>query len=225
MAIAALRTVIIYIVIVAALRLAGKRQLGEMQPGELVVTLLIADLASVPMQDTGIPLLNGLVPITVLVALELILSALMLKWRWLSRLVSGNPVVIVNNGKLDQKALKHLRLTVEDLMETMRQQNVFDIREVQYAIVETNGKISLFLHPGDQNATRADTQAVLSDDGAPVPIVSDGNLIEWGIALCGVSEAWVHDKLKKRGCNLEDVLLMTADKSHKVYIVRREGAS
>lgn len=225
MAITALRTVIIYIVIVAALRLAGKRQLGELQPGELVVTLLIADLASVPMQDTGIPLLNGLVPIAVLVALELILSALMLKWRWLSRLVSGNPVVIVNNGVLDQKALKRLRLTVEDLMETMRQQEVFDIRDVQYAIVETNGKISLFLNPSAQTASRADVQAVTSDDGAPVPIVSDGKLVDWGIAMCGVSAAWVQDKLKKRRCELRDVLLMTADKSHKVYIVRREESS
>lgn len=222
MAITALRTVIIYIVIVAALRLAGKRQLGELQPGELVVTLLIADLASVPMQDTGIPLLNGLVPIAVLVALELILSAMMLKWRWLSRLVSGNPVVIINNGVLNQQKLKRLRLTVEDVMETLRQQEVFDIREVQYAIVETNGSISLFMKPAAQTVTRGDMQVSLSDEGAPVPIVSDGKLVDWGLTVCGVSAAWVQDKLKKRGCDLQEVLLMTADKSHKVYIVKRE---
>lgn len=225
MAITALRTVIIYIVIIAALRLAGKRQLGELQPGELVVALLIADLASVPMQDVGIPLLNGLVPIAVLVALELILSALMLKWRWLSRLISGNPVVIIRDGVLDQKALKQLRLTVEDLMETLRQQEVFDPRDVQYAIAETNGKISLFLKPSAQPATRADVQAGIADDGAPVPIVSDGRLVDWGLAVCGVSAAWVQDKLKKRGYALHDVLLMTADKSHKVWIVRREASS
>ncbi len=225
MAITALRTVIIYIVIIAALRLAGKRQLGELQPGELVVALLIADLASVPMQDVGIPLLNGLVPIAVLVALELILSALMLKWRWLSRLISGNPVVIIRDGVLDQKALKQLRLTVEDLMETLRQQEVFDPRDVQYAIAETNGKISLFLKPSAQPATRADVQAGIADDGAPVPIVSDGRLVDWGLAVCGVSAAWVQDKLKKRGYALRDVLLMTADKSHKVWIVRREASS
>ncbi len=222
MAITAIRTVIIYIVIVAALRLAGKRQLGELQPGELVVTLLIADLASVPMQDTGTPLLNGLIPIAVLVALELILSALMLKWRTLSRLVSGNPVVIVNNGSLDQKALRRLRLTVEDLMETLRQQDVFDLRQVQYAIVETNGTISVFLKPSSQPSTRADVQAALSDDGAPVPIVSDGKFVTWGLTTCGLSEEWVRDKLKKRGCSLGNVLLMTADRSHKIYIVRRE---
>lgn len=222
MAITALRTVIIYIVIIAALRLAGKRQLGELQPSELVVALLIADLASVPMQDVGIPLLNGLVPIAILVALELILSALTLKWHWLSRLISGNPVVLIRDGVLDQKALKQLRLTVEDLMETLRQQEVFDPRDVQYAIAETNGKISLFLKPSVQTATRADVQTCIADDGAPVPIVSDGKLVDWGLATCGLSPAWVQDKLKKRGYALKDVLLMTADKSHKVWIVRRE---
>ena len=222
MAITAIRTVIIYIVIIAALRLAGKRQLGELQPGELVVTLLIADLASVPMQDTGIPLLNGLVPIAALVGLELILSALMLKWRWLSRLISGNPVVIIRDGTLDQKSLKRLRLTVDDLMETLRQQDVFDIRDVQYAIVETNGKMSLSLRQEAQAATRADVQTVVSDDGAPVPVVSDGKLVDWGIAMCGLSAEWVLDKLRKRGYALSEILLMTADKSHRVCIVRRE---
>ncbi len=222
MAITAVRTVIIYIVIIAALRLAGKRQLGELQPGELVVTLLIADLAAVPMQDNGTPLLNGLVPIAVLVSLELILSTLMLKCRWLSRLISGNPVVIIQNGKLDQAALRRLRLTVEDLLETMRQQNVFDIRDVQYAIVETNGTISLFQKPAAQPATRSDTQATLSDDGAQVPLVSDGKFVTWGLTMCGLSADWVRQKLQERNCPLDRVLLMTADKSHKVYIVRRE---
>ncbi len=219
-----LRTVIIYIMIMAALRLAGKRQLGELQPAELVVTLLIADLASVPMQDTGIPLLSGLVPIAVLTALELILSALMMKWHWLSKLVSGNPIVIINNGVLQQKALTQLRMTVDDLAETLRQQGVFDIRDVQYAIAETNGKISVLPTPQAQPLTAGDMEITLSDNGAPVPVVSDGKTVAWGLALCGISEEWVMDKLKKRGCTLDSVLLMTADKNRRVYIVRREGA-
>ena len=140
MAISAIRTVIIYIFIIAAMRIMGKRQLGELQPVELVVTLLISDLAAVPMQESGMPLLNGLIPIVVLVALELLLSGLMLKSSGFSKLISGNPIVIIRDGKLDQKALKRLRLTVEDLMETLRQQNAFDIREIEYAIAETNGK-------------------------------------------------------------------------------------
>ena len=217
-----LRTVIIYIMIIAALRFAGKRQLGELQPAELVVTLLIADLASVPMQDTGIPLLSGLVPIAVLTALELILSALMMKWRGLSKLVSGNPVVIVKNGVLQQKALRQLRLTVDDLTETLRQQNVFDVRDVQCAIVETNGKISVFQTSQAKPLTAQDMALSLPDNGVPVPVVSDGKPVPWGLSVCGLSPEWVADKLKKRGCDLKDVLLMTADKSHRVYIIRRE---
>ncbi len=223
MAIVALRTTIIYIVIMAALRLAGKRQLGELQPAELVVTLLIADLAAVPMQDNGTPLLSGLVPIAVLTALELILSALMMKWRPLAHLVSGNPVVIIRDGVLQQQALRQLRLTVEDLSETLRQQQVFDLRTVQYAIAETNGKISVWPMPRERPATVGDLQVSVSDDGAPVPVVSDGQLVSWGLAMCGVSPAWVQEKLRRRGVPQREVLLMTADKQHRVCIVRREA--
>ena len=224
MLIAALRTVIIYIMIMAALRLAGKRQLGELQPAELVVTLLIADLASVPMQDNGMPLLSGLIPIAVLVSLELILSALMLKIHWLNKLIAGNPVVIVRAGKLDQKALRLLRMTVEDLMENLRQQQVFDICDVQYAIAETNGKISVCLMPDAKAVTPSDLALSVSDEGAPVPVVSDGKLVNWGIQMCGVSPEWVLDRLRRRGYALHQVLLMTADKQQKVCIIRKEGS-
>lgn len=223
MAITALRTAVIYIVLIAALRLAGKRQLGELQPVELVVTLLIADLAVVPIQDNGTPLLSGLVPIAVLVALELILSALMMKCGWLSQLISGNPVVIIREGKLEQKALRRLRLTVEDLTETLRQQNVFDLREVQYAIAETNGTVSLFLYADARTVTCGNLRGQSPAEEAPVPVVEDGRTVAWGMALCGVSPQWVQERLRRRGYALHDVLLMTADKQHKVHIIPREG--
>ncbi len=223
MIIIALRTVIIYIVLIAALRLAGKRQLGELQPAELVVTLLIADLASVPMQDNGIPLLNGLVPILILVALELVLSALMMKCSWLSRLVSGNPVVIIRDGKLDQKALGQMRLTVDDLTETMRQKDIFDIRTVQYAIAETNGTVSFFLYPEAQVPTAKELKVKTSDNGAPVPVVCDGKTVNWGLSLCGGSAEWLRHTLEKHHCKLSDVLLMTADKNKHVCIIKQEG--
>ncbi len=222
MAIAAIRTVIIYIVIIAALRLAGKRQLGELQPAELVVTLLIADLAAVPMQDNGTPLFSGLVPIAVLVALELILSTLMMKCRRLSTLVSGNPVIVVRDGVLQQQELARLRLTVNDLLETLRGQQIFDLKDVQYAIVETNGSVSAFLTPAARNPTAQDLQLALPDNGAPVPVVTDGVVVPWAMAMCGVDERWVHRTLKKHKCKLPQVLIMTADKSKQVTIVKRE---
>lgn len=224
MIIIALRTIIIYIVLIAALRLAGKRQLGELQPAELVVTLLIADLASVPMQDNGIPLLNGLVPILILVALELILSALMMKCSWLSRLISGNPIVIIHDGKLREKALRKMRLTVEDLTETMRQKDIFDIRTVQYAIAETNGTLSFFLFPTAQTPTAKDLKIKLPDAGAPVPVVCDGKTIQWGMTLCGITDEWIQTTLAQRRCQLSDVLLMTADKQLHVCIIEREDS-
>ena len=141
MTITAIRTVIIYIFLIIAMRIMGKRQLGELQTVELVVTLMISDLAAVPMQESGMPLLVGLIPIFVLVAMELLRSGLMLKLPWVSRMISGNPIVIVNNGKLEEKALKRLRLTLDDLMEALRQQNYFDLRDIQYAVAEDAGQL------------------------------------------------------------------------------------
>ena len=222
MAITAIRTVIIYIFIIAAMRVMGKRQLGELQPVELVVTLLISDLAAVPMQESGMPLLNGLVPIMILVALELLLSGLMLKIPAFSRLISGKPIVVVNNGMLDQNALKKLRLTLDDLMENLREQDVFDIRDVQYAIAETNGKISVFPQPKDRPVTCGDVNAVPPDNGAPILIVSDGKMVDWALQICGLDESWIRRTLADNHCELEDVFLMTADRSKQYYIVRNE---
>ncbi len=221
MAITAIRTAIIYLFLIAALRVTGKRQLGELQPIELVVTLLISDLASVPMQESGAPLLSGLIPIAVLVSLELILSALMMKSNRLSRLISGNPVVLINDGKLSQKALRQLRLTVEDLLETLRQQDVFDLRDIRYAIAETNGSISLFKHADCQTATVRDLKKKPSNSGAAVPVVNDGKLVEWGIRMTGVSEEWIRDILKKHGCPLSETLLLTADDKRRTYLIRK----
>lgn len=225
MAITAIRTAIIYLFLIAALRVTGKRQLGELQPIELVVTLLISDLASVPMQESGAPLLSGLIPIAVLVSLELILSALMMKSNGLSRLISGNPVVLINDGKLSQKALRQLRLTVEDLLETLRQQEVFDLRDVRYAIAETNGKISIFKYADRQTVTVADLKKKPPSSGAAIPVVNDGQPVKWGIQMLGVSEEWVLDVLQKHSCPLDEALLLTADAKGKTYLIRKGDKS
>ena len=209
MVIAALRTAIIYIMIVVALRFTGKRQLGELQPAELVVALLIADLAAVPMQNNGTPLLCGLIPIAVLTALEVIVSAIMMRSARFARLVSGNPIVVVRDGKIVQKALRQLRMTADDLTETLRGRSVFDLADVRYALIETNGSVSVCL---------------ASDDGdTPIPLVSDGQIVDWGLAVSGLSREWVERALEKRHCPLGQVLLMTADKQRRIHLIRREG--
>jgi len=222
MAVTAIRTVIIYIFIIAAMRVMGKRQLSDLQPAELVVTLLIADLVAIPMQDNGVPLLLGLMPILVLVSLELIFSGLMLKIPFVARLITGNPVVVIRDGALSQKALRRLRMTVEDLGEALRQQNVFSIEEVQAAVVETNGKLSVFQKPAYQKPTAKDLQVKLPDDGMPVVVVSDGRLMPWAMELCRVDEAWVRATLKNQNCPLEKAFLMTADKARHFYLVKKD---
>lgn len=204
MTISVIRTIILYLLLMAAMRLMGKRQLGELQPSELVVTLLLSDLAAVPMQENGLPLLNGVLPILVLVSLELLLSGAMLKWPPIAKLVAGSPIPIIRDGVLDVAALKRLRITVEDLEEALRQQEVFDIRQVQYAIAETNGHISIYSY---------------TDTDMPVVVISDGNLCDWGMRLCGMTEETLERHLRKKRCSQQDVFLLTATKQGPVHLL------
>lgn len=219
MTIAVLRTIILYLLLMAAVRLMGKRQLGELQPSELVVTLLLSDLAAVPMQENGLPLLNGVLPILVLVGLEILLSGAMLKWPAVSRLVAGSPIPVIKDGRVDEAAMRRLRITVDDLIEALRQQDIFDIRQVQYAIAETNGHISAFCYPRYQAATAGDVGADLTDDGMPVLVVSDGRLCPWGLKLCDMSEEQLRRILQEHRCAQEDVFLLTATKTGQHFLL------
>lgn len=222
MAVSVIRTVILYILLMVAMRIMGKRQLGELQPSELVITLLLSDLASVPMQDNGLPLLNGVLPIVVLVAVEIVLSCLMLKFPTVSRLISGSPVPVIRDGQLDENAMRRLRITVDDLIESLRQQDIFDLRQVQYAIAETNGHISAYCYPRFQQATLGDVcQDDPPDSGMPVVIVSDGKRSDWGMQLCGLEEEWLQKTLRQYHCPLEEVFLLTADKAGHVFLLTR----
>ncbi len=197
MTISVIRTVILYLLLMVAMRLMGKRQLGELQPSELVVTLLLSDLAAVPMQENGLPLLNGVMPILVLVSLELLLSGAMLKFPPVAKLISGSPIPVIRDGVMDASALRRLRMTVEDLEESLRQQDIFDVSQVQYAIAETNGHISAYCY---------------SDAEMPVVVVSDGALCDWGMRLCGMTEEKLTRFLQKKQCGQKDVFLLTATK-------------
>ena len=217
-----IRTVILYLLLMAAMRLMGKRQLGELQPSELVVTLLLSDLAAVPMQENGLPLFNGVLPILVLVSLELLVSGVMLKSSAFSRLVAGTPQAVIRDGKVDEKAMRRMRLTVDDLMESLRQQNIFDIRQVQYAIAETNGHISVYSYTRFQAATVGDVNPQPAEEGMPVVVVSDGKLSEWGLQLCGLDRVWVYRLLAQQNCSQDQVFLLTATKDGDHYLITRE---
>ena len=219
MTISVIRTVILYLLLMAAMRLMGKRQLGELQPSELVVTLLLSDLAAVPMQENGLPLLNGVMPIIVLVSLELLISGLMMKFPAVTSLISGTPQTIIRDGQMDVAIMRRLRITIDDLIESLRQQDIFDIRQVQYAIVETNGHISAYCYPRYQPATAGDVGVHPPDDGMPVVIITDGRLCNWGLQLCGLSEEKVAAMLRKHRCEQQEVFLLTATKTGQHHLL------
>ena len=206
MTISVIRTVILYLLLTLSMRLMGKRQLGELQPSELVVALLLSDLAAVPMQETGLPLLNGVLPILVLVSLELLLSGLMIRFPAVGKLVGGTPIPIIRDGIVDVNALRRLRMTVEDLEEALRQQEIFDSAQVQYAIAETNGHISAYCYNGTD---------------MPVVVVSDGTLCDWGMQLCGLTEEALSRYLQKKRCEQKDVFLLTATKNGPHHLLTR----
>ena len=224
MATAFIRTIVLYFLIMVGLRLLGKRQIGELEPSELVLTLIISDLASVPMQDLNLPLLHGLEPILTLIAAEIFLSVLSMRSQKLRRLLSGRPVQIIRNGVPDQQALRKVRMTLDDVFETLRLKDVFDLRSIQFAQVETNGQVSLLLFPGAQAVT-LDALGKAPKSSPPMElIVSDGVLCRENLQAIGRDEVWLDSILKANLLSgLKQVFLLCADRSGNILLFRKEG--
>jgi uncharacterized membrane protein YcaP (DUF421 family) len=222
MAISLIRTLILYAIVMSAVRLMGKRQISELQTSELVVTLLISNLASVPMQDTGQPLISGIIPIAVLVMGEITVSGLMMKSPGFRRIVCGRPIIVIYNGKVQQSEMRRLRMTTEDLFEQLRQKDVFSIRDVAYAIVETNGKMSIIKKPEKEQPTAEDLQIMMPDKGLETVVVSDGVVSDLSLALCRQDRKWLEDVLEEQGITVNQVFLMTANANGDFFIVRRD---
>lgn len=221
MLISLLRTLILYVVVTAAVRLMGKRQVGELQSSELVITMLISELAAIPMQETGIPLLSGIVPILTLVVCEILVSVLMMKCRWFRRLICGSPVVLIRSGRLDQKQMSRLRYTVEDLSEALRLQGVFDPQTVDVALIETNGQLSV-LKNASAEPPDAKTLGIAAKTEFWAVVVDDGSFCAQSARLVGCSREWIEGVLKKENCPLNEVFLLTADTEKNYRIIRRE---
>ncbi|MDR2670838.1 MAG: DUF421 domain-containing protein [Oscillospiraceae bacterium] len=220
---AVLRTVILYVVIIAALRLMGKRQIGELEPSELVVTLLMSELAAVPMQDLGSPLVFGLVPIATLLCLSLVVSGALLASLRFRALLCGKPSVLMKDGRILQRELRKNRMTTNELIEALRAKNITDLSTVQYAILETNGTLSTILYPVYQPATRRDVGAAGSAPGLPVVLVSDGALLRENCALRHLSPSFLDDALRRNGLtDVRDVFLLIVDEQNRVYCLPKE---
>ncbi|WP_040197686.1 DUF421 domain-containing protein [Candidatus Soleaferrea massiliensis] len=218
-----IRTILLYILIIFALRIMGKRQLGQLQPSELVITILISDIATLPIEDSEIPLLAGIIPILALVCFEVIMSAWTLKCSRARTIISGNPKIIIKDGVINQQVMKDLRFSIDDLMEQLRINSIFDVEEVSFAIVETTGSISIY-QKSEHRPVTPSTLNIPNDNQnfPPAVIIDDGTINHQSLDLCGLNEEWVYSTLKKEGYRLKDIFLLTSDNAGNYYIVPKE---
>ena len=219
-----LRTIVLYLVLIAVIRTMGKRQVGQMEPSEFVVTMLVANLASIPMQDGGIPLLSGLVPILTVLGLELVLSWLTMRSIFFRKLFCGKPVILIDNGKVLPDNLRRTRVTMDELTGHLREKDVLDITRVQYAILETNGNLSVFPFPAYCPPTAEDMKVATGQQYLPVTILEDGVILKENLKKAGKDEKWLEKALAKNKAAAHEVLLLTVDGKNNVTCIRK-GAS
>ncbi len=222
MVITLIRAIILYFIVILALRLMGKRQIGELQPEELVITILISECAAAPIQDLDRPIINGIIAIFTLVILEVLVSFLALKLPRFRRFTDGVPTIVIQNGMLNQTAMKHLRLTVEDLLGNLRQKGYFKLEDISYCIVETDGNLSVLPTPKAATATAEMVGKPEPDTGLPCIMIADGKINPTGLQLCGMTHQKLKSILKKEKTSQRDVLVMTADKSGNYTLIPKE---
>ena len=221
MIVSVVRCAFLYLLVITAMRIMGKRQIGELEPSELVVAIMISELAAVPMQEPGMPILMGIAPILTLVALEILMSVLQLKSVRIRKFVCGVPSILVERGNILQKELRRNRFTIDELTETLREQGVVDIATVQYAILESNGKLSVLLHPehrpmpaGPQNTP---------DPGLPSIVISDGHILANNLERLNLPKSWLDKTLRERGAKSPgEVFLLMADEAGGIYYLPKE---
>lgn len=216
------RTLFLYLVLIFAVRLMGKRQIGEMEPAEFVVTMLVANLAAIPMQDGAIPLYSGLVPILTVLGMELVLSGLILRSVRLRQLLCGKPVILIDNGKILQENLKSARINLDELTGQLRAKDVLDIRTVQFAILETSGDLSVFPYPKEKPASAKDAGVQATGQHLPVTVVEDGYLSRENLERAKKDEKWLEKVLSQHNCGIQDTFLLTVDESGQVVWLGKE---
>lgn len=218
-----IRTIVLYLLIIVGIRLLGKRQIGELEPSELVLALIIADLASVPMQDNGIPLITGLIPIAALLAAASILSVLTVKSIRFRELLCGRPSIVVENGVVMQRELKKNRLTIDELMEELRGQGYAEFNSIKFAVLETNGMLSVIPYTAQRPVTAAQAGVKSEEGGLPIIIISDGTLMKSNLKRQGYEQLWLQKQLSRYGLSSpEQVFLLTVDELGRTYCVKKE---
>ena len=219
-----IRSVIIYLCCLAVIRLMGKRQVGEMQPFEFVITLIIADLACLPMAELSVPLFHGVVPILTLLIVHFLICFLSRKFMFARYLLTGKPAIVISPKGIDYNELRLLNMTLDDLMELVRGCQVFSLDEILYAIIETNGNLCLIKKSESEPATRKDLKVKVSQNSLPMNIIMDGRMMKDNIKLAGIDDGFINNIIEKASINkVKDVLLMTLDANGSVFIQDKLG--
>ncbi|MBK1813954.1 DUF421 domain-containing protein [Clostridium sp. YIM B02505] len=223
MLIVLIRTVILYSVVVLVMRLMGKRQIGELQPYEFVITMMISDLAALPMQDTRLPLLLGVIPIITLLMLKTLLSEIQLKSKIARRVIDGTPCVLIKEGKVNFEALISQRINVDDLMEELRLSGYFNIKDIQYAILENNGQVSVIPKKAVSPATKEDVKVEGEEDKLPVILIINGKLEKKALQRINRDSNWLQDMLKENNVeSIKDVYIAMTDSNAQFFLQKKD---
>ncbi len=216
------RTMLLYALLIVVVRLLGKRQLGQMEPSEFVVTMLLANLATIPLEEPSTPVMHGIVPIALVFAAEYLTAYLTLRSIFVRRLFCGKPVILIENGKISAKNLRRTRINLDELTMHLREKEIFDLSEVKFAILETNGQLSTLMFSKNMPASAEEAGIPVHETELPITLISDGKLMKDNLDLTDKTEAWVQSELKKRNCTQKQTLLLTVDADDRIYFVKRE---
>lgn len=217
-----IRAVILYLLIIFSMRLMGKHQIGELQPSELAVTILISNIATLPVEDMTMPLFTGIIPIITLACLDVIMSWLGIRSKRLRNLTCGKPVIIISNGIIDRKKMEEIRFTSDDLMEALHSKDIFDISEVQFAVVETTGAVSVYQKQEYRTPTNSDLKIIGKSINPPEIVIDDGRIVKAALSRMGKNYEYLEKLLIKEKTKLSEVFILTLDSGGNYYLVKKD---
>ena len=218
------RSIVLYIIVLIVMRLMGKREIGQLQPFELAISIMIADLATIPMTETGIPIFNGIIPILGLLLMHLIISIINLKSLKGREIICGKPSILIYRGKIDEKILKKERFTINELQEKLRSNNIVNLGDVEYAILETSGEVTVIQKPEKRGTIPEDFNIQPDYEGIPYDLVIDGKVMNKNLKLLGKNYNWLKKQVEKFGIKPEEALVVTIDGKGQIFCQKKESA-
>ena len=218
------RSIVLYIIVLIVMRLMGKREIGQLQPFELAISIMIADLATIPMTEIGIPIFNGIIPILGLLLMHLIISIINLKSLKGREIICGKPTILIYRGKIDEKALKKERFTINELQEKLRGNNIVNLGDVEYAILETSGEVTIIQKPEKRGTIPEDFNIKPDYEGIPYDLVIDGKVMNKNLKSIGKNYSWLKKQVEKFGIKPEEALVVTIDGKGQIFCQKKETA-